>query len=260
MRNCTIGGTAPSTLFTVIGDAGQGAEAHVFVEGCDLSGGGSSMVFGGSISGASRLLIRGCTLPASWNGSLISGTVEPGAVAVMTDCIISGGARIRLRNQQSTGLGSDETTFIRSGGAEDDGTGISIKVVTTSACAWPVGAYILPEIVYPNTTTGSAITLKIALLIDSATPLTNRDVWVEYEYMGTSSSPLLTTTSTKCATLTSASNLSSSSESWTTTGMSNANKYEISATFTPQVAGDIVVRVYVGKASTTLYVCPKAYV
>lgn len=260
MRDCTIGGTAPSAMFTVIGDPGQGKEANILLEGCDLSGGGSSMNIATTISGGSRLLMRGCKLPASWSGALVSGTLETGAIARMVNCIISGGNKIRIRDQQTGGTLSDETTFIRSGGFQDEGTGISWKVVTTANVAWPVAAYVTPDIFYRNASTGSPITLKLEALIDSATPLTDKEIWVEAEYMGTASSPLLTTISDKCAILTAAANQTSSSETWTTTGMSNVSKCELAVTITPQVAGDIVLRVYVARASATLYICPKAHV
>lgn len=259
-RDCSLSGTAPTALFVVIGDPGQGKEANILMEACDLSGGGSGMNIATTISGASRLLMRGCKLPASWSGSLVSGTLEPGAIARMVNCIISGGAKIRIRDQQSGGTLSDETTFIRSGGATDEGTGISWKVVTTANVAWPVAAYVTPDIFYHNATTGASITLKVEVLIDSATPLTDREIWVEAEYMGTSGSPLFTTTADKCAILTSAANQTSSSETWTTTGMSNVSKCELAVTFTPQVAGDIVLRVWVARASATVYIDPKAHV
>jgi hypothetical protein len=44
---------------------------------------------------------------------------------------------------------------------------------------------------------------------------------------------------------------------WTTTGLSSPVKQKMESTFTPQEKGTYIARVCLGRASTTLYVCPK---
>jgi hypothetical protein len=60
--------------------------------------------------------------------------------------------------------------------------------------------------------------------------------------------------------LATAASQASSSATWTTTGMSNANKQQLSVTFTPQEKGLIIARVCVAKSSYTLYVDPELQV
>jgi hypothetical protein len=81
---------------------------------------------------------------------------------------------------------------------------------------------------------------------------------VEVEYLGTSGFPLSVTSSDRAATiLATPANQTTSSETWTTTGLTTPVKQKLSVTFTPQEKGPIIARVYLAKASTTVYVCPE---
>jgi hypothetical protein len=111
-----------------------------------------------------------------------------------------------------------------------------------------------------NTTTGSAVTVTIDVLRDNATNMTNKDMWLEVMYLGDSSTPLASFQGRASGTggrlddiNASATDLASSSATWTTTGMSNPNKQKITATFTPQQAGWCLIKVCLA-ANSVVYV------
>jgi hypothetical protein len=120
-----------------------------------------------------------------------------------------------------------------------------------------------------NDTTGVAKTVTVEFVHDTnvaagqgaGTSFAFRDdeIWLEVEYLGASGSPLGTIIrDVKATPLTTAADQTSSSVGWTTTGMTTPVKQKlVSASFTPQQKGYIQCRVYVAKASKTIYVDPK---
>jgi hypothetical protein len=108
-----------------------------------------------------------------------------------------------------------------------------------------------------NETTGSSITVTIETVTDNVT-LTDAEAWIEVEYLGTSGFPLGIWTSDRIAnaTLGTPANQTSSSETWTTTGLATPVKQKLAVSFTPQEKGLIRARVAVAKASTTMYYDP----
>lgn len=196
-------------------------------------------------------------MPASWSGVLNS-SATPGAATVceMFNCD-SGDTVYRYRKTTRFGNIQDETTLVRTGGASDGSTTYSLKVVSTADSEYPVAFIDTPEIVKWNDTTGSAITATVEILFDSATALNDDEVWLEVMYLGTSGVPLASFISdAKADVLATAAAQTSSSVTWTTTGMSNPNKRSLDVTFTPQEAGFIHAVVKLAKASTTIYVDP----
>jgi hypothetical protein len=88
--------------------------------------------------------------------------------------------------------------------------------------------------------------------------LTDAECWIEVQYLGTSGVPLGSFTSdAKADPLTAAANQTSSSETWTTTGLTTPIKQKLSVTFTPQEKGYIHAVIHLAKASISIYVVPK---
>ena len=116
---------------------------------------------------------------------------------------------------------------------------------------------VSPEIVVWNDTTGAAKTVTVEIVTDGVT-LTDGECWLEVMYLGTSGVPLGTLIrDAKADVLASAANQTSSSETWTTTGLTTPIKQKLSVTFTPQEKGFFIARVVLAKPSTTVYVDPK---
>lgn len=172
----------------------------------------------------------------------------------------AGDTNYRLWVEDSSGSTKSETVVVRTGGANDGTTPLSWKMATNANAEYPGMVSHAPEIVVWNEITGSAITVTVEVITDNVT-LTDGEAWIEVQYLGTSGVPLgVFITDAKADVLATAANQTSSSEAWTTTGLSTPIKQKLSVTFTPQEKGFIHIIPCLAKASTTMYVCPKATV
>jgi len=109
-----------------------------------------------------------------------------------------------------------------------------------------------------NDAVGSSQTVTCEILHDSVTNLQDDEVWLETEYLGTSGFPLSLFANDRMADiLATPADQAASSETWTTTGLTNPNKQKLVTTQTPQEKGWYRCRVVVAKPSYTLYACPK---
>ena len=148
--------------------------------------------------------------------------------------------------------------LVRTGGASDGVTPISGKLASNGDAEYPLVVVETTDISIWNDSVGSSKTVTVEILHDSATNLTDGEIWLEVEYLGTSGFPLSSFVSdAKSDVLATAADQTTSSETWTTTGMTNPNKQKLSVTFTPQEAGYFQAKVYLAKASKTVYICPK---
>ncbi len=221
---------------------------------------------------------------SSWipfsNDGLFSGVVTmrdskiPAISALLNGAITAPGQRFRMINCAATGInyalwiedysGSirHETVIVKTGGASDGVTPISWKMVTTANAKYPATALVTEDIILWNETVGSPITLTVDIVHDSVTALNDDEVWMEVRELGTSGGPVSSFLSdAKASFLATAAAQDSSSATWTTTGMTNPNKQKlVVASFTPALKGFIIVRVFLGKASKTLYVDPEVVV
>lgn len=246
----------PTILFTPQSGYGCDVELH----GVDLSvlGSGKSLVSGATEPIAARVAFHACKFGASV--SLVSQTPAVASLRVSAYNCDSGDTNYKLWIEDHSGTILSETTLVRTGGASDGTTPISWSM-TSNTNASEFSPLVSDPIYLWNETTGSSKTLTVEILHDSATNLTDAEAWVEVEYLGTSGVPLGSLVSdTRASILATAADQTTSSETWTTTGMTNPNKQALSVSFTPQEKGFAVARVYLAKASKTVYVCPKATV
>lgn len=250
IENCTLAGSAITKLLETLTAYGR-----VRVSGCDLSNAASTLTLVGPAV-AVDAIFRNCKLPASWSGSLLgAGTVLSPTRCEMHNCD-SADTNYRSILQDANGTLTSETTLIRTGGASDNTTGLAWKIVTTSQAKF-VDPFVTYEIPAWINSTGSK-TVTVEILRDSATNLTDAEVWLEVMYLGTSGYPLGTWARDRAADILAApADQTDSSETWTTTGMSNPNTQKLSVTVTVNEIGYVHARVCVAKASTTVYCCPK---
>ncbi len=95
-------------------------------------------------------------------------------------------------------------------------------------------------------------------MVNDGTTLTNAEVWAQVEYLGNGSFPISSAYSTGLANiLATASNLTPSTATWTTTGISSPVTQKIAATFTPNMKGFFRITFLVARASKTLYLNPR---
>jgi hypothetical protein len=254
LEGCSIesGSSTPTTAW--FSTASSGRSGKVLVSGCDLTNFASTLVF--SSGGANTdITIRDCKLPGSWEGSLAGSAITtPYEQSQMHNCD-SADTNYRIWTESYTGSVKSETTIKRTGGASDGTTGLSWKMVSLSGAGYPISVLKSPEIVQWCDSTGSK-TATIEIVTDNVT-LTDAECWIEVMYLGTSGYPLGSWISdAKAGVLATAANQTTSSETWTTTGLATPVKQKLAVTFTVNEKGYIHARVVLAKATTTVYVDP----
>jgi hypothetical protein len=175
---------------------------------------------------------------------------------VLLDNCDSTDTNYRMQRSQYEGDVYSETTIVRTGGASDGTTGLAHKFVSSANAKFTFPLYG-PELVIWNNTTGSSKTATIEFVHDSVTNLQDDEIWLEVEYLGTSGFPLALLTSDRMTNILSTpTDQTDSSATWTTTGLTNPNTQKLVVTFTPQEIGLIRARVVLAKESYTVYVDP----
>jgi hypothetical protein len=202
-----------------------------------------------------------CKLPAG-EFVPITGTWDTGSLPTKERVILhhcsSASATYDFYEAYYVGICQDETTIVRTGGASDGTTAISIKMVT-NANASEVSrdlALASPAITgWTSSTTEKTFTIEF--VHDSETALQDDEIWMELEYPANNTDGLGAIAKSKCAILGTPADTTDSSETWTTTGLTNPNTRKLSVTVTPGKAGPITAKVYLAKPSTTVYIDPK---
>lgn len=260
MFNPTIsaaGANKPATLMLV---STLGDKPNVTIEG-DISGFNFSSTNYVNVANFTKgtILIKNSKI--SGTPGLTTGTWPGGESALILRNTDSGDT-INVFKYVNTYGTLDQNTSVTldsgSGGAQFNGSSISWKIVTTSS-ATQFNPFISPPIETWSTST-SAQTAAIEFVRDNATSLTDQDIWASLESAASASFPNYTyQTDRNSQPITgSASNQPSSSVTWNGTGgFSNENKQKLNNAFTAAEVGLIQSRVYVGKASETLYVNPR---
>lgn len=199
-----------------------------------------------------------CKLPSGAGFSVFKDsppTVRPGWYVKLRHCA-SDNAVYRFWEESSYGYTKEETTIVRSGGASDGTTPISAKMVSTAnVCENDSMALKSPPITgWTSSTTSKTFTVEGVW--DSATNIQDDEIWMELEYPANNTDGLGALVRDCCAVLGTPADQTASTATWTTTGMTNPNKFKLSVTVTPGKAGPICARVYLAKPSTTVYIDP----
>lgn len=240
-----IQGTAPASIF---GGAST-AVTQALLDGVDLSAITGTLV-GTVWFNRSTFNFINCKL----NASVTIATAPITEDGPVTNLIISDSGANGYRQERYTygGALTTEITFTRSGGASDGLTPISWKVVTNANASRYV-PFETFQIAEWNSTTGSSVTATVE--IESTATLTDAEVWMEVEYLGTSGFPVTSVVSMQSLPLATPANLATSSVTWNG-ALGSAVKQYLQCSFTPQMAGLVRATVYVGKTSQTVYIDP----
>lgn len=247
------GGSIPTVLFTTAIDA----TGPFNITNVDLSALGSGKSLVAPVANATaQITFTNCRTGSSVS-VLSTAITSPNMVVQLINCDSGSG---NYRNEWYAYGGSvvTETTIKKTGGATDGTTGYSNKMVTLSAGPSLQAPYKGPVIAAWNETTGSSKALRVPIVHDSATNLTDADIWLEVvSYLGSSSYPVGSGANDASADLfATPADQTASSDTWTTTGLTNPNKQDLSVSFTPQMKGNIYFRVCMAKASYTVYYDP----
>jgi hypothetical protein len=209
-----------------------------------------------SPTGNGRIDFINCKLPTTWTGQLATGIANSGLRVSMYNCD-SGTQNYRLWIETYAGSITSNTAIVKTGGASDGTTSLSWKL-TSSANTKEIGATLTTDdISVWLDTVGSSKTISVDIIHDSVTALTNAEVWLEIDYLGSSSEPLGSSLSNRRVDiLTTAASQPSSSATWSGS-FTNPNKQKLELTFTPNMKGFVYARVCLAKPSYTIYVDPK---
>lgn len=246
------GGVAPTGIFSL---ASGFRPAMLTVEGFDFSALPAATNLVQVINeGGARAIFRNCRLPASWSGSLVAaGQMTLGSVVEMHNCD-SGDTTYRMWVERFEGSVRSETTVVRTGGASDGTTPQSWRMVSSANVAYPNLDLTSPEIALLYVTPGTPVTLSVEIVTDNVT-LNDNQCWIDVQYLGTSGFPRsLFATDAPANVLTTAVAQTTSTETWTTTGLTTPVRQRLSVTFTPQEAGFMHVKVKLARPSTTVFV------
>lgn len=238
------GGTSPTNLVNQISSG-----TTLTIERLDLTNAAAGINLTNVTTSGVKMVVRNGKLPDSWSGSYHTGT--PGAGSRFSFYNVdSADTQDQLHIATPFGTIMQERAIVRSGKA------ISWKLVSNADSEWPGLALESDEIIVPVLSTGSkTITVH---MITSGVTLTDEDIEMRVEYLGTSGRPLALVASTAPTnTLATATNLTSSSETWSTEPGSPV-KQKVAVTFTAEEIGVAHVKLRLYRASSTVYVCPHA--
>jgi hypothetical protein len=231
----------------------------VLLSEIDLTAIGANTLFSTSSSRQLWLTLNRCKLPSNLANiyNSFGGYGDIGVIKIHHSSYDRGTYGFIEDSYQ--GRVSDETTIVRTGGASDGTTPFSFKMASSANCG--VALSLKAPIINAWNSLTSEIAVTVHGIIDSATNLQDDEVWMEVEYPASATSGLgEVISSRKLAIVESVSDLASSTETWADGSMTNPNKFKMTATFIPAQAGPIAVRVCIGRASQTIYICPKAEV
>lgn len=241
------GATIPTTLFNPSAFIGTSVSV---LDGVDISALGSGAILGSSAqSGIFRM--NECKLGSSWPLPSLASFSNAGLIFDAVNC--DSGAT-NYFNARATTKGShvQETTIVRTSGATDGTTPVSLKIVTTALSKW-VSPFISQPITIWNDSTSSVTVTMYGIWGGGAVP-NNDDIWMLVEYLGSNSSPLGSfATTTKASNLATGSAHTSDSSTWG----GSTTPFKMSATFTPQQKGPFTITIKAAKISSTFYIDPK---
>jgi len=205
-----------------------------------------------SAAEAHDIYFRNCKLHAT--ATIVTGTPVMGGVNVFLDNCDGADTNYRFGHHSWAGDVTHDISNFRTNGASDGTTPYSFKMVSSANTSFHFPLYS-PWITGWIETTGS-LTFTVQI-INAGTTLTNAEVWLELEYLGTSGFPLaLFADDAKADTLASAANQTSSSVSWTE-ALAGEVKQSLDVTVTVNEKGPFRARVALAKASQTIYVDPE---
>lgn len=258
------GGTSPTAFIAAGG-------AQVLVENFDFSSAAAGISLSVAPTVPNTIIFRNCRLPGSWSGGVLSGSfTSPGRIS-MYNCD-NANTTYKMWVEDQSGTMRDEATIVRTGGASDGTTSISWKISSGANCAYPDAVMVSDEIRVWNDSLGGSpdMTVTAEYLHDTnvaagqgagaSNAFQNNEVWLEVNALEATGNPQGTLhTSAPATVLTTVADNATGvgTGSWTTTGLTTPKSGKVSVSFTPQKSGLFRCRVFVGKASKTIYVCPK---
>jgi hypothetical protein len=266
---------ASSTTQSVfVGSGSMDIPANCTIEGADFSNCPATFYPVGGTNNYAEGEFRfiNCRFPNSWSRTLMNCSAANWSPTqgriIVHNCHYGTTTNVHIE-EDAFGRQDEDVAVFRTNGAKFNTTsGYSWKITTKTNAVFPANFFRTCEMVIWNETVGSSVTVTCHLVHDTnvvagqgagtSFAFRNDEVWGEVTYLGSTTSPVSTFTSSQAAVLATPADVASdTTESWTTTGLTTPVKQKISFTFTPRQIGFIRLAVCVAKASKTLYVCPE---
>jgi hypothetical protein len=217
-----------------------GSEAYI--SGCDFSEFPSSCEIVDGVSGGTWNFSN-CLTASTWTPNT---SIGQNGLFTFVNCGPEN-APTYLYAASDLGALASTTAIYRTGGAEIEDTAVSYLVTTTALCT-EGSPFVTPWIYDVVSTTGSK-TFDLYVVNDTA-DLTDADIWLEVEFLGTTGEAISDLTSNhRTITTTAAAHTDDTTSTWNGTGPSFTYKQKLSVTATVNVAGQFRARVCVGKTS-----------
>lgn len=213
--------------------------------------------------------IRDSKLPTGWSGSLYSGTVTFGSRFGMYNCD-SGDTNYNLIIADYAGTIVDETAIYRTDGFKlrdqsNAAIGYALKVTTNASTHELLAPLRTDPLIrnYPGTsaeqagfTPGASKTVSVEITHSAAAALTDAQVWLDVDYLGTDGNPLgVTASNQRASPLATPATHATSTEAWS--GTAQTYKQKLSVTISPQAPGVIEARVCLATGNgVVVYVDP----
>lgn len=256
------GSAALTSGFYITPGTSRGADVEI--SGVDLQNiGTAAPIFGVGAGTQNKAVIRNCRLPASWSGSLTTGTKKIGERYEMYNCD-SVDTNYNLWIEDYYGSIVDNTSVYNDAGADDGSAmGFSWLMTASANAGFPHMTLRSPEIVKWNETVTGTITATVEIVHNSAGggtngALLNTEIWLEVMYLSTSGVPLGSWISDRCGNMnlnSDAADQASSTAAWTGDS-AGWDTQKLSVSFDPKEKGYIHAIVHLAKASAAVYVDP----
>jgi hypothetical protein len=211
----------------------------------------------------SNLYLTRCKLPSGsgflfWYAasSNIPGNPNKDFFAICDHCTDDNNM-VTLARRSYYGEVFTETTIVKTDGATDGTTSYALKMIANAFTDENEYGAALPCVaIHGILADADSQTITIDCIIDSATNLQNDEVWMEVDFPANNTDGLGTVVHTRCAVFGTPADVTASTATWTTTGMSNPNEFKLAATIDPGKVGPYTIKIFLGKPSTTIYVDP----
>jgi hypothetical protein len=249
------GSTVPTNLF---GQQFSAAIGDVILETLDLSQWTAIFASFATNTSLGRWIVKDCKLNVS---ATFSTPINMGQV---TQIIRADGGATAYKSARYAieGTETTETSITRVGGASDPtGQAQSRKIATTANAQWLRPFKAEPYAIW-NQTTGANVTVTVCGTINAGAVPNNDDIWMEVEYLGSSSFPQGTIVNTTKSNLFAANAAVAADGSAWNGGGSGAgwSPFKLVATLSapqPGMAGYLYARVRAAKPSATFYIDPQ---
>lgn len=245
-------GSIPATLF--VPASGSGVSVDMEINGADLSAITGTLVAQG-VAATGQIIFKNCKLGSGV--TLSSGTPNgPGGIQLYFYNCDSADTNYMYAYRGFLGDIDTVTGQYLSGGSTIDSQALALKAVSSASMLFHQALKIPISPIYIDTV-GSSKTVTVEVAQDNgAAALTESEIWLEVEYLGTSGYPISSVATDHNSTILSLSTTAQTTSTATWTGLTNPTKQKLEVTFTPQEKGYIQCRVYLAKPSATVYVDP----